>query len=160
MKYKLLIIILLIVSIIFAVLPHMLIKTSIDSDDLIYFDTTLAQQVVCFDENGQVPLCSIVVNETETVFLLNDWQISNIDLLASLQNGDIIELGIKKDAKDLINKSPSIPLVTVETETGAIATIESYTQSLHNAKNIISVIGLIGIAISILLSFVFFVIEK
>lgn len=84
MKYKPLIILLLIVSMIFAIIPHMLIKTSIDSDALIYFDTTLAQKVVCFDENGQVALCIIIVNETETVFLLNDWQITDIDLLSSL----------------------------------------------------------------------------
>ena len=160
MKYKPLILSLLIVSAIFAILPHILLNTSINSDDLLYINATLAQQVKCFDENGQVALCIITVNESENVFLLNDWQITDIDLLASLQNGDSIRVGIKREAQNLVNQSSSLPLVTAETETGAIATIESYTQSLHNAKNIISVIGLVGITISILLSFIFSAIEK
>ena len=156
MKYKPLILSLLIVSAIFAILPQILFLTSIKSDDLIYIDATLAQPVKCFDENGQVALCIIIVNETETVFLLNDWKITDIDLLASLQNGDIIKLGIKKDTQNLINQSPSLPLVTAETENVPIATIESYTQSLHITQNIISGIGFIGIAVSIILLFVFF----
>lgn len=160
MKYKPLIISLLIVSTIFAILLHILFKTSIKSDDVIYIDATLAQPVKCFDENGQVALYIIMVDETETVFLLNDWQITDINLLASLQNGDSIKLGIKKDALILVNQSPSLPLITAETESGVIATVESYTHSLHIDKSIISGIGFIGITVSALLFFIFFIAPK
>ena len=160
MKYKPLILSLLIVSAIFAILTHILLNTSINSDVLLYINATLAQPVKCFDENGQVALCTITVNESENVFLLNDWQITDIDLLASLQNGDSIRVGIKREAQNLVNQSPSLPLVTAETENGPIATIESYTKSLRITKNIISGIGFIGSTVLPLLFFIFFIVSK
>jgi hypothetical protein len=107
MKYKSLLLALVIVCIILGILPYIVWKAPIDNEDIIYLDATLAQKVECFDENGQVALCTIKVNEFDTFFLLADWQIIDIDHLDSQQKGDYIKLGIEKDALELIDQSPS-----------------------------------------------------
>ena len=144
MKYKPLLLALLIISFIFGIAPYIIWKAPIGNDDVFFLDATLAQKVECFDENGQVALCTIKVNEYDTVFLLADWQIIDIDLLASWQEGDYIKLGIEKDALELIDLSPSLILISAETESGSVATLESYHRSSNISKNIISYIGIGG----------------
>jgi hypothetical protein len=144
MKFKSLLSTLVIVCIILGILPYIVWKAPIDNEDIIYLDATLAQKVECFDENGQGALCTIKVNEFDTVFLLADWQIIDIDHLDSQQKGDYIKLGIEKDALELIDQSPSLILISAETESGSIATLESYHRSSNISKNIISYIGIGG----------------
>ena len=147
MKYKPLLLALLIISLVFAIAPYIIWKAPIGNDDVVFLDATLAQKVECFDENGQVALCTIKVNEYDTVFLLADWQIIDIDLLASWQEGDYIKLGIEKDALELIDQSPSLILISAETERGSVATLESYHNSSNISRYIISGIGISGVIV-------------
>ncbi len=89
-------------------------------------------------------MCTITVNEFDTVFLLSDWQIIDIDLLDSQQEGDYIKLGIEKDVQDHINQAPSLMLISAESADGSIATVESYQRSSNISKYIISGIGIGG----------------
>ncbi len=144
MKYKPLLLSLLIISIILGLVPNIVWKAPIDNEDVIFLDATLAQKVECFDENGQLALCTITVNEFDTVFLLSDWQIIDIDLLDSQQEGDYIKLGIEKDVQDYINQAPSLMLISADSANGSIATVESYQRSSNISKFIISGIGIGG----------------
>ena len=144
MKYKPLLLSLLIISIILGLVPNIVWKAPIDNEYVIFLDATLAQKVECFDENGQLALCTITVNEFDTVFLLSDWQIIDIDLLDSQQEGDYIKLGIEKDVQDHINQAPSLMLISADSANGSIATVESYQRSSNISKFIISGIGIGG----------------
>lgn len=147
MKYKPLLLALLITSLVFAIAPYIIWKSPIENENVVFLDATLAQKVECFDENGQVALCTIKVNEFDTVFLLSDWQIIDIDLLASRQEGDYIKLGIEKDALKLIDQSPSLILISAETESGSVATLESYYNSSNISRYIIAGIGMSGVIV-------------
>ena len=78
---------------------------------------------------------------------LRDWQIIDIDLLSSRQEGDYIKLGIEKGALKLIDQSPSLILISAETESGSVATLESYHNSSNISRYIISGIGMSGVIV-------------
>ena len=147
MKYKTFSWALICVSLIICFIPHLIWNTNVDSDEVIYLDATLTQKVKCFDENGQVALCTITVNEFDNIFLLNDWQIVDIDLLNAQNAGDTMRLGIKKDNQKYINQSSSLILISAETANGSVATLESYQHSSDVSKCIISSIGFSGVII-------------